>query len=113
MLLDGCALMLTDPPPPNYRELAHFDCDASYAPAIVDTTLALAFAAGAVALAANRDSVDDTRLPVTSSIIGVSIWSAVYGLSAGLGYHNASSCRDARAQVEGPSSASPAVRCLP
>lgn len=93
-------MMLTRPPPENHQPLQHHDdCSASYGAPIVDSTLALAFLAGAVAIGANHDDVQSTGMPATPALIGVGVWSLIFGLSAGLGFKNAADCRDARARL--------------
>src|SRR5262249_51035262 len=100
-VMEGCSMMLTRSPPENDRPLEHHDdCSASYGAPVVDSTLALAFATGAVAMGVHHDDIHSVGMPATPAIIGVGIWAAVFGLSAGLGFRNAGACRDARARLQ-------------
>jgi hypothetical protein len=100
LLLDGCALMMTQQAPPNHETLTSFECDTSYGPAIADTFWTLGFAAFATAIQTQRDEFGETPLPWGPYIAGILVWTGLFGTSAFLGYSRATECQNAKERLE-------------
>ena len=95
VLLNGCGLILVQPPPSAHADMDYFSCTESNAGPVLDIVWAGLNFVGALAAAAEPNAYANAQ---QIQVVGFS-WTLVSSVSAGVGFSKTRRCREARATL--------------
>jgi hypothetical protein len=93
--VSGCGFVLVQGPPSGHEQMTSFSCTESNAGPILDVVWASLNLAGALVVAGDPESYENSDAAVAGGLI----WGLVSGSAAAVGFSKTSKCREAKQQM--------------